>query len=129
VQSVARLVMLVLIAIAMLGIVPISYRQFIGTAACPAIGNLPACYVVLAGYTALIAAVFARGRLRNALFLPAWLLVAAPALLGTGLELFGRETCPRGSGDIPTCFYSLTIVLGLLGAFLVDRSYTKKQES
>lgn len=117
--------MLLLTTIAMVGIVPISYRQFVGVAACPAIGSVPACYVVLIGYLMLIAAIVSRAGIRKALFLPAWTVVAAPALLGTGLELVGRETCPRGAGDIPTCFFSLAIVVALLGAFLIDRFFVR----
>lgn len=117
--------MLVLVAIAIFGIVPIAYRQFTGVASCPAIGSVPACYVVLLGYSMLTASVFSRPGIRNAMFLPGWVLVAAPAFLGAGLELVGHEICPRGVGDIPTCFFSMAIVLGLLGTFLVDRLYAK----
>ncbi len=121
VSSAARLVVVGLCTVALIGVAPIAFRQATGTAPCPALGLLPACYVVLLGYALIGASVFIRTGLRTPLFAAGWMPVFGLALMGSSMEVFGYEACPRSADNIPTCFFSLALTIGLIVAFFVER--------
>ena len=102
---------------------PIAYRHATGTEMCPMLGPVPACYVVLLGYTVAGASVFLRARFRTPVFVAGWLPVFALALMASSLEVLGNEVCPKGGNNIPTCFFSLALATSLIAAFLVERFY------
>ncbi len=93
-------------------------------ATCPMIGPLPACYLVLTGYTLVLVSVWLKRTWRARLFWLGWSPVALLAGLGTGLQLTRGETCPRTAGGIPQCFISLAMVVALLVLWLLIRHRT-----
>lgn len=97
------------------GVVPIVQRQITGAAACPTLGPVPACYLVLLGYGLIVISVFLAARYRLITFAAGWLPLFILASTGSGLELLGQVACPRSSTGVPTCFFSL----GLLGLIVV----------
>ena len=109
--------------IGLLGVTPIAYRHAIGIETCPMLGPVPACYVVLLGYSLAAVSVFLRIGVRTPLFIAGWIPVFGLAVMASGLELLGNDVCPRGAYNIPTCFYSLALTTSLIAAFLFERFY------
>ena len=109
--------------------VPIIFRQWQGIETCPALGMLPACYLVFTGYSIILLSAIVSVMLppthrswhSTRLFLFGWSPVFIMALYGTSLELLGQPTCPRTSLDIPLCFFSLVIACVLLAGFMLTR--------
>jgi hypothetical protein len=96
---------------------PVISRQWQGVEACPALGLLPACYLVFTGYTIILLSMMLTPVRNSWMFLLGWLPVFLMALSGTSLELLGQPTCPRTNLDIPLCFFSLAIACILFAAF------------
>jgi len=99
----------------------ISRSHMSGLAACPSIGPVPACYVVFAGYAAMMIAML---RLSKNLFIAGWLPVFLLAASGVGGEVLSdNPVCPRTDSGFPQCYYSfgMTFLLGGL-AFMLFRS-------
>lgn len=119
--SIARLLIVVTCGVALYQLAPVVAAQWQGQSACPMLGPLPACYLVLLGYSAMAAGVLWRGACRQYLFVGGWLPVFLLALSGTLFELGGRVTCPRNAAAEPMCFYSLAIASGLMLAYLLMR--------
>jgi len=117
-----------LCTIGLFGVAPIAFRQATGTAPCPALGLVPACYVVLLGYALIGASAFVGVRLRTPLFAAGWMPVFGLALTGSSMEVLGYEACPRGADNIPTCFFSLALTIALIVAFLVERNFWPKSK-
>lgn len=109
-------------AVGLIGVAPIAYRQIVGTASCPPLGFVPACYVVLLGYALIAVSLIAGERARTVIFVVGWVPVFILALFSSSLEFLGHEVCPRTASDIPKCFFSLAIGLGLAAAFAVDKA-------
>jgi hypothetical protein len=122
----ARFVVAGLALIGLLGVAPIAYQHATGIETCPMLGPVPACYVVLLGYSLVAVSVFLRIGVRTPLFIAGWIPVFGLAMLASGLEMLGNDVCPRGAYDIPTCFYSLALTTGLIAAFLFARFYRLK---
>ena len=112
-----RLLVVGLAAIGLYGVLPIAYREAAGISACPALGPVPACYVVLLAYALIAASVLVGRSGRPVFFFAGWIPVFLLASVGSGLEVLGREACPRTDGNIPTCFLSLALAVGLIVAF------------
>jgi len=119
----------VLIIIGFLGALKVSYANFTGTV-CPRVGVVPVCYVVLAAYALMIAAMLAgKISLKHYLFCVGWGTAFLIAFLGSGAELmFDGDVCPttsggslRGasSGSIPMCYISLALTIVILVLFLI----------
>ncbi len=119
--EIARWLLLALALFGVLGVAPISYEQFVGQFACPHVGPIPACHVVLAGYSLVLIAALVAGKNAPWFFWIGWLPVFSLAASGTSLELVGVETCPRSGGDIPTCYYSLAMSIAVVLLFLLSR--------
>ena len=93
--------------------------------ACPKLGPLPACYLVVFCY-ALIGVVAAiNPRRLNPLFFIGWLPVFAMALTGTSLEILGHGTCPVSDSGVPMCYYSLLLAVVLLPMFWLSGGFKK----
>ena len=121
--------MVALCTVGLIGVAPIAFRQAAGTVPCPALGLVPACYVVLLGYALIGASVFIGVGLRTPLFAVGWVPVFSLALMGSSMEVLGYEACPRSADNIPTCFFSLALTIALIVAFLVERVYGPKSKS
>ena len=106
----ARAAIFVLAAIGLSGIAPIAYQQLSGESVCPVLGPAPACYVVLLGYSFVAASALLTAKIRPLIFLTGWGPLFLLALIGSSLELFGQQVCPRVSAGIPACFLSFTLL-------------------
>ncbi len=116
-----RWLLLALAVFGAVGVTPISYQQFAGVKACPVLGPVPACYVVLLGYALLAISALVDAKIRNVLFAAGWFPLFALSMTGTSLELFGHSTCPTTKNGTPTCFISLAIVGLLAVIFFFER--------
>lgn len=97
----------------------ISRLHFSGAEECPTIGSLPACYVVVVGYAAMLSSAI---RPSKWVFFTGWLPVFMLASIGVGGELFSDiPVCPRTAGGIPKCYFSfvLSAILGMSGWLLL----------
>ena len=128
VVTTARLIIVGLCTIGLFGVAPIAFQQATCAAPCPALGPVPACYLVLLGYALIGASVFVGVRFRPSLFIVGWIPVFGLALTGSSLEILGSEACPRNADNIPTCFFSLALTIGLIVAFIVERFYGPKSK-
>ena len=123
--NIARVGLFLLGMIGVIGVAPIAWQQFTGAMACPALGLVPACHIVLIGYLLVVISVFLASKIRTVVFLVGWVPLFVLALSGSGLELFVHDTCPRTSGGIPTCYLSLglLVILGVIS--LTERRLRK----
>jgi hypothetical protein len=117
----ARIVIAGFCAIGLYGVAPIVYRHATGIETCPTLGPVPACNVVLLGYTVMGVSVFAVSRIRTPLFLAGWIPVFGLALTGSSMEILGYQACPRSGNGIPACYFSLAFASGLMVLFIVER--------
>lgn len=84
----------------------LSLDQWQNPGACPSIGPVPACYIVLAGFTtALIGHL---GKIRRAFLLGLGVPTTLAAFASVG-ETLGFIVCPRTEGGIPMCYISLAL--------------------
>ena len=84
----------------------LSLKQWLNPGACPSLGPIPACYLVLTGFgLALI------GHLWNLrkLFLGGLGFPSALALFASIGEVFGFVECPKSASGIPMCYLSLAL--------------------
>ena len=122
----ARWLQLVLALVGLIGVLAVLPGQVSGVAPCPALGVVPACYVVFAGFALIIFSTLTSARYRFRILLAGWLPLFLLALAGTLLEASGRQVCPKSLGDIPACYFSLGII-GLIGAaYWVEMRQKKK---
>ena len=119
----ARVVVAGFCVIGLFGIVPITYQHAMGTVSCPMLGPMPACYIVLLGYTLAGASVLIGVRFRTIAFAVGWMPVFVLALMASSLQVLGNEVCPRSVGNIPGCYLSLTLTTSLILVFFVERFY------
>ena len=122
----ARLVLVSFCALGLYGVAPIAFQQAAGTALCPAIGFIPACYLVFVGYTLVGVSAFVGRKMRIPLFAVGWIPVFALAMTGASLEALGNEVCPRNASNIPTCFLSLGLAIILITAFIIEQIFLPK---
>ncbi len=88
---------------------------------CPKLFSLPACFLVLAGYSLILVSSM-RGTLKPVwLFWIGWVVVFGFALTGTSLEILSHDSCPRSYGNVPACYYSLALATVCLAFYLMRR--------
>lgn len=108
---------------------PVIQMQWSNGNGCPKLGPVPACYLVGIAYAAMgVAALFAPYRL-TWMFLAGWTPVFVLAATGSILELSGRTTCPVSASGVALCYYSLTLALALIPAFLFARRCSSRVSS
>ena len=120
---------IVLTAIALPGFlsgIQLSLSELASAGTCPAIGPVPACYLVLVGYTLIIISAWLPAKRALFVFVAGFLPVFGLAATGVTLELVRGETCPQAAG-VPQCFYSLGLALLSLFAYLILRYQTRNQ--
>jgi len=117
----ARWLQLALALLGLIGVLAVLPGQVSGAAPCPALGVVPACYVVLAGYALIIFSTLTPTRYRFRILLAGWLPLFLLALTGTLLEASGRQVCPKSLGDIPACYFSLGIICLIGAAYWVEK--------
>lgn len=87
---------------------------------CPMLGPVPACFVVLAGYTLIFAAAWAPRAAAPFVFAAGFAPVFGLAATGVALELAHGDICPKAVG-IPQCFLSFALAALTLTLFLRAR--------
>ena len=83
---------------------------------CPKILGIPACYIVLACFSAALIGHLIPRSSGNWIFFLFVGIVTLIASTGTIGELTGTAKCPRTAGGTPMCFISLAICLSLLAS-------------
>lgn len=116
-----RSAIILLSAYALISVSPIVHLHWNEEVACPTIGIIPACYLVLVAYAGILLSValplviksFTKAKL---VFLVSWLVVSAFALMGIFGEVTGLWHCPQTANGIPKCFFSagLALIIGVL---------------
>jgi len=77
-----RTAIVLLASIGVLGVGRISIVHWTGETSCPMIGSLPACYIILIGYSLIVLSVYPRLQKASVLFLIGWVPVVMLALTG-----------------------------------------------
>jgi len=99
-------------------IFPILFAHWHAGNACPHLGLVPACYLVMVCYAAMgITALFWNKQL-SWLFFSGAVPVIFMAMIGTVLEITGLPTCPRSDTGLPLCYMSLLVGVMMLVVFL-----------
>lgn len=128
-SKILDLVLWGLLVLGFLGALKVSYANLMGSP-CPHLATIPICYVVLASYGLMIAALLiSRHGYKHYLFCIGWGTAFVIALFGSIAEIVaGGGVCPtsggsdiRGaaSGSIPLCFASLAMLVVILILFLM----------
>jgi hypothetical protein len=115
-----RTVIILLASIGVLGVGRISIIHWTGEASCPRIGPLPACYIILIGYSLIVLSMYPRLQQAFLLFLVGWVPVILLALTGVVGELTDILQCPHLENGIPQCYLSaaLALIIGLIAWLL-----------
>jgi len=118
-----RTAIVLLASIGVLGVGRISITHWVGEASCPMIGPLPACYIILIGYSLIVLSMFPRLQQASVVFLIGWVPVIMLAVSGVVGELTGILQCPHLENGIPQCYLSAALV-SIIGvpAWLLFRS-------
>ena len=118
-----RAAIVLLASIGVLGVGRISITHWLGEASCPMLGPLPACYIILIGYSLIVLSMFPRLQQASVVFLIGWVPVIMLALSGVVGELTGILQCPHLENGIPQCYLSaaLASIIGV-PAWLLFRS-------
>ena len=84
------------------------------------IGPLPACYIILIGYSLIVLSMYPHVQKALVLFLIGWAPVMLLALTGVVGELTGVLQCPHLEIGIPQCYISaaLALIIGLIAWLL-----------
>lgn len=109
-----RLTLVGLLCVGLYGAATVSYLTITDVSPCPDVLGLPACYIVFLGYSVMLISViigFSKREgndfLSNRVFLFGWLPVFLLALVGSLLEMYNGETCPKSEAGLPLCYVSL----------------------
>ena len=115
-----RTAIILLASIGVLGVGRISIIHWTGEASCPMIGSLPACYIILIGYSLIVLSMYPHVQKALVLFLIGWAPVMLLALTGVVGELIGVLQCPHLEIGIPQCYISaaLALIIGLIAWLL-----------
>jgi hypothetical protein len=99
-----------------------------GTAECPNLFGVPACFVVATGYFLVLISAGCVRYTKRVLFLVGLVPVLALAALASTMELVQGSICPSAYGGLPLCYVSLGLSLLIGGAWLYDlrRSRARK---
>lgn len=111
-----------------MGVAPVAFQQAVGTAPCPSLGPVPACYVVILCYALTAVSSLVAANFRVAVFSVGIIPLFGLALFGSGMEVFGHHVCPGAENGVPLCFYSLVIAVGLIAAFSIVRFYDQTSQ-
>lgn len=122
-------IVIALVAISgLIGVLPVSYSEFVGGLGCPHLGPIPACHIVSVAYLAIFISVVFSVTWHPFIIVTAWSVVLILAAIGTAMELTGAGTCPKTASGIPKCYFSLSLA-GLLSIPLLFQYLASKQKS
>lgn len=125
--TISRVGLIVLSALGTIGGAQLSFSHLIHGEICPMIGPVPACNIVLVGYSLILLATMTQTHRTLVLFVAGWVPVSMLAITGVTLEILYGATCPPGPAGIPQCFISLAMsMLSLIFFIMFLRSSRKK---
>jgi len=88
----------------------VSYSTLTQTAPCPSIVGIPICFVVTAGYLAMVLALLLnKTSYSTKLFLFGWFVVFSIAAIGSAFEITTGNVCPVSKHNTPLCYLSLLL--------------------
>ncbi len=127
-SKLSNIVLWALLLLGFLGAAKISYSNMLGSA-CPHIGFIPICYIVLAAYGLMILSlIIPHMGCKHYFFCAGWGTAFVIALVGSIAEIAsGGGVCPSSggggvravaSGSVPMCFISLGMLVVILVLFL-----------
>jgi len=111
-----------LLIVGLYGAASVSYTTITGVAPCPAVGFVPACFVVFVGYLLMLVVTIVMAQRRSHwLFLVGWVSVFLLAFIGSLFEMANGATCPKSNTGLALCYVSLNfaVVVVALYAFLI----------
>jgi hypothetical protein len=112
--NILKVILWGLLGIGLYGALSVSYTTITGTSPCPSVAGIPACFVVLAGYTTmLIATLTNQHNKARWLFLFGWTPVFLLAFVGTLFEIGNGNTCPKSTSGLALCYVSLTFAIAV----------------
>ena len=131
-SKIVDIILWALVLLGFAGALKVSYENYMGSP-CPYLATIPICYIVLAAYGSMIAAMlFSRHSIKHYLFCMGWGAAFLIALAGSTAELMaGGGVCPvsggggirgaaaSGGGSIPLCYVSLAMTIIILVLFLI----------
>jgi len=125
-----RTAIVLLASIGILGVGRISIIHWTGEISCPMIGLLPACYIILIGYSLIVLSMYPRLQKASVLFLIGWVPVVMLALTGVVGELTDVLQCPHLENGTPQCFLSAALALTIgLPAWLLLKTQAANDSS
>ncbi len=129
-SKIVDIILWALVLVGFAGALKVSYANYTGTP-CPYVAIIPICYIVLAAYGSMLAAMLiSRHGFKHYLFCMGWGTAFLIALAGSTAEILGGGgVCPTsgggirgaasGSGSIPLCYISLAMTIAILILFLI----------
>lgn len=134
-QAIAKILFTILtliLAFATYKSVELSISEIKAPGTCPAIGPVPACYIVLVGYSmAFIGSLLLifRKRFSLVLFLIGLSIPTLLAVVGTIGQLTGLMECPKTEDNTPMCFLSLAMCSACWILWVAGMSLAKVRKS
>lgn len=96
-----------------------AYASFTGFAPCKAVSVVPLCYLVVAGYAAMLyGLLFNRKPLSSPLFVTGWGLVFAVAAGAVYAELRSPGACSAAGGGISACLLPMAMAMAIIVLYI-----------
>lgn len=123
-----RLVITILALFGVWGVARISMNHWTGETACPMMGQVPICYIILIGYSLIVLSMYPQLKKAAIVFLLGWLPVMLFALTGVIGELTNTFQCPQTPTGIPACYFSaaFSLVIGVLSLLVFRKNLQYK---
>ena len=110
--NITNYLILIIFIIGIYGVGNLAYHEFLQEEACPKLGPIPACYIVLVCFVIpLITHIFNIGKIIYFLFTGFALALAIYASIG---QLLGNIHCPKTDDGLPMCYISFVIFASLI---------------
>ena len=118
VKGMVHVILVGLLSVGLYEAVSVSYLTVTGIAPCPTVVNVPACFIVTAGYFIMLITALFRHQLISKwntkwLFIVGWAPVVLLALVGSALEFIQGDVCPKSDTGIPLCYISLSFAVSV----------------
>lgn len=111
-----------LLGVGLYGALSVSYTTITGTSPCPSIAGIPACFIVLAGYSLMLLATFITQTKKSTwFFFTGWAPVFLLAFVGSIFEIGNGDTCPKSSSGLALCYVSLTFAIAVIVLYFTIR--------
>jgi len=107
-----------ILVLGILGAGNLSYNEFLEEGACPKLGVIPGCYIILACFIfPFISHLFNKGKIIYFIFTGFALAVATYASIA---QLFDVVECPKTEDGLPMCFVAFVIFGSLVSLKIIS---------